>query len=295
MYHVVYLTQNLVNGKIYVGKRSTWDLNDGYLGSGFLLNKAIKKHGKENFKRIIIHFCHSEQHAYEMEEMIVDKWFIAREDTYNISLGGNGHKSEQNNVNFGGVITKSESVRKKISDKLKGRTSPQKQFFRLIAPAGDCFIIDNLHDWCNHLKLSPKHLKINLGKVVPEIDIPIRMTKKDNIIRLSRTTGWKLEITEEKTISHKPDIVIEQITVRNNVYTLQDPDGNTYLVYDLPSFCSEHYLSPKHLKQYLGSVVPQLPVPKGLHKKDTIRRLQTTPGWIMRKGKSVFISTLPRS
>lgn len=49
----VYVTTNLVNGKKYVG-RSTRSINCSYLGSGKLLKKAIKKYGKENFKREII-------------------------------------------------------------------------------------------------------------------------------------------------------------------------------------------------------------------------------------------------
>lgn len=49
----VYVTTNLVNGRKYVG-RSTRPINSSYLGSGKLLKKAIKKYGKENFRRDII-------------------------------------------------------------------------------------------------------------------------------------------------------------------------------------------------------------------------------------------------
>jgi hypothetical protein len=37
-YHIIYKTTNLINGKIYVGMHSTDNLNDGYLGSGWILN-----------------------------------------------------------------------------------------------------------------------------------------------------------------------------------------------------------------------------------------------------------------
>lgn len=37
-----------MNGKVYVGKHQTKDLDDTYLGSGKYLNRAIKKHGREN-------------------------------------------------------------------------------------------------------------------------------------------------------------------------------------------------------------------------------------------------------
>lgn len=51
MYHLVYMTTNLVNGKMYVGVHSTENLEDGYLGSGNLIKKAVKKYGRENFDR----------------------------------------------------------------------------------------------------------------------------------------------------------------------------------------------------------------------------------------------------
>lgn len=97
MYYIVYLTTNLVNLKIYVGKHSTYNLEDGYLGSGKALKSAIKKYGKENFKRTILHFCCDINHLNEIESLIVDQEFIERENTYNITLGGDGSFEHINN------------------------------------------------------------------------------------------------------------------------------------------------------------------------------------------------------
>jgi hypothetical protein len=89
-FNFVYKTENLLNSKIYVGKRSSDTLEDGYLGSGKLLLKAIRRHGKENFRRDILQFCGSEEEAYLAEGLIVDQDFVAREDTYNLKCGGEG-------------------------------------------------------------------------------------------------------------------------------------------------------------------------------------------------------------
>ena len=90
MYHIVYLTTNLVNNKIYIGVHSTYDLNDDYLGSGFALKKAINKYGKEKFKREILFYCLSREDAFEIENKIVDLYFINKSFTYNQDVGGLG-------------------------------------------------------------------------------------------------------------------------------------------------------------------------------------------------------------
>jgi group I intron endonuclease len=90
MYYLVYLIRNLVNSKIYVGVHSAWNLDDGYLGSGQNIKRAIKKYGKENFERTILHYCYDEIQMYEWEKQIVNENFIRQNNTYNMRLGGNG-------------------------------------------------------------------------------------------------------------------------------------------------------------------------------------------------------------
>lgn len=65
---VVYLTTNLINGKMYIGADSK--NNPQYLGSGDFIKKAIKKYGKENFKKEILETCSSWEELMKCEE----KW-----------------------------------------------------------------------------------------------------------------------------------------------------------------------------------------------------------------------------
>jgi len=90
MYHYVYQIENLINKKIYIGKHSTQNLDDGYMGSGVVLNKAIKKYGIENFRKIILQVFDSEKDALAHEKELVTEEFLSRDDVYNLNLGGKG-------------------------------------------------------------------------------------------------------------------------------------------------------------------------------------------------------------
>jgi hypothetical protein len=88
--HYVYQIENLINGKIYIGKHSTDDVDDGYMGSGILITKAICKYGIENFRKNILAFFDSAEQALDFEKSLVTEEFVLREDTYNITCGGSG-------------------------------------------------------------------------------------------------------------------------------------------------------------------------------------------------------------
>ncbi len=90
MHHYIYCIENLVNGKVYVGKHSTDDMDDGYMGSGKLLNAAIKKHGIESFRKHVLATFESSEVAFEIERQLVNEEFIVDDNTYNLAEGGNG-------------------------------------------------------------------------------------------------------------------------------------------------------------------------------------------------------------
>jgi len=89
-YYTVYQITDLLNGKIYIGKHETYDLNDKYMGSGKILTRAQKKHGLENFKKDILFIFDNEEEMISKEAELVNEDFCLREDTYNICPGGKG-------------------------------------------------------------------------------------------------------------------------------------------------------------------------------------------------------------
>ena len=89
-HYLVYKTTNLVNGKIYIGKHETDNLDDGYLGSGIMIQRAIEKYGKENFKREILFECSSREGMNAKEAELVNEEFLKRDDVYNLKQGGEG-------------------------------------------------------------------------------------------------------------------------------------------------------------------------------------------------------------
>lgn len=158
MFHIIYKITNEINKKIYVGKHSTHNIDDSYMGSGVALQRAFDKYGIENFTKEIIHVCDTCEDALILESEIVDLDFVNRKDTYNLVVGGlsgstgtivsEETRQKQSAAKKGRKLTqehkdkiadslrgkpsraagsvKSEEAKRKTSEALKGRTSPMK-------------------------------------------------------------------------------------------------------------------------------------------------------------------------
>jgi len=85
---VVYLITNLKNGKKYIGSDSNNDKY--YYGSGVNIKKAIKKYGKNNFKKSILWFGPKE-YLREMEEYYCEYYDVQNSNLfYNCTNKGTG-------------------------------------------------------------------------------------------------------------------------------------------------------------------------------------------------------------
>lgn len=117
---IVYKTTNLINGKIYIGQDSK--NRPGYIGSGRIIIKAIKKYGKENFKKEILRECTSKQEMDMFEIEFINKFkSYDHKIGYNISLGGGGPLGLKLNKERKDIISKANKgkvLSKETKDKI---------------------------------------------------------------------------------------------------------------------------------------------------------------------------------
>lgn len=114
MYYLIYKITNVTNGKLYIGAHKTHDIDDGYMGSGKILKRAIEKYGLENFTKDILVLSESQSEMYSKEAEIVNEEWVNDPNTYNLKLGGEG--------GFDHIHSNSEIQRenwKKAIDKIK--------------------------------------------------------------------------------------------------------------------------------------------------------------------------------
>ncbi|CAB4162936.1 grpIintron_endo, group I intron endonuclease [uncultured Caudovirales phage] len=86
MFYTVYKITNKINNKFYIGKHQTNKLDDGYMGSGKLIRRAIVKHGIENFTKEILYIFDNEEDMNKKEKEMV----VISENSYNLCDGGKG-------------------------------------------------------------------------------------------------------------------------------------------------------------------------------------------------------------
>lgn len=124
MYGFIYCTTNLVNGKKYIGQHKYCGRIDKYyLGSGVALNNAIKKYGRENFKREIICECKSLEELNNKEIYYINLLDAVNDSKYyNIDSGGNGgHGNQWWKTATQEQIDQSNKIR---SIKMSGKNNP---------------------------------------------------------------------------------------------------------------------------------------------------------------------------
>jgi hypothetical protein len=102
-----------VNNKIYIGVHKTHDMNDGYMGSGKVIKRAMEKYGSDNFRKDILEEFQDSKSMYDREKEIVTEEVLSRDDVYNLRRGGHGGFDyiNQHSLNQSGDRTHARKVR----------------------------------------------------------------------------------------------------------------------------------------------------------------------------------------
>lgn len=121
MYGYIYKTTNLVDNLIYIGqKKSNHFLGNGYLGSGKLIKKAIKKYGRNNFKVELLEEIFTPEDM-DAREIYWISYYNSTDHTigYNISEGGfvNRTMVGENNPFYGRKHSPESIVKMSLSKK----------------------------------------------------------------------------------------------------------------------------------------------------------------------------------
>lgn len=97
-YYIIYEIINNINNKKYIGCHVTENILDDYMGSGVYLKNAISKYGVDNFEKIILHFCSSNEEMLNKERELVNEDIVNSTEYYNLTLGGNSWYHINNNL-----------------------------------------------------------------------------------------------------------------------------------------------------------------------------------------------------
>lgn len=146
-YHVVYKTTNIVNNKIYVGLHSTDNINDSYLGSGWVLKQALKKYGKDKFIKEILYVFHTREEARKMEASIVDQEFCNRGDTYNLAIGGMGVEDQSGERNH-----------------MFGKQAPNAKKVKAVHKDGTVVIANSIEELSQHISIARGNIRNLINK-----------------------------------------------------------------------------------------------------------------------------------
>ena len=126
----IYKITNLINGKIYVGKSEREDEYHRrcYFGSGIVIRLAIKKYGKENFKKDFLEENIDLDKLDEREQFWIAKLDAMNESVgYNRALGGEGGCTKEaaakgvQTRRLNGHLHPSEETKRKMSLSNKGK------------------------------------------------------------------------------------------------------------------------------------------------------------------------------
>lgn len=193
MFGYIYITENLINHKKYIGQHKASSFDARYKGSGKILKQAFAKYGKENFSCHVLPaingvntICMSKKELNDSERYYITYFnCIADSSYYNVAEGGVGSTyssmSEEAKQLRNKKIAKAatgrkltEETKKKISETKKGKycgeANPNYGNHKLKEryASGDyvspCLGVPHTEEYKKYLSARCKELAINKGE-----------------------------------------------------------------------------------------------------------------------------------
>jgi hypothetical protein len=156
--HYIYLTINLINNKKYIGQRKlpcniSHYKKDKYLGSGTILFNAIKKYGRENFKKEILDICDTQKEADRLEIEAFEKYKVLdkKNEFYNRALPGQFRRHPNHSENMS-----------KIMKNFYSDTGNKMRFYKKIARKNG---YKNAKDMADSIKSKEEKKKTNIDRI----------------------------------------------------------------------------------------------------------------------------------
>lgn len=186
MLYTIYRVTHRESGKVYIGKHQTNDPNDGYMGSGQLIRRAVKKYGPGAFDKEVLCVFSTEEEMNAKEAELVTEEFCSREDTYNMCPGGHGGWGYVNasrkavNIADQGLDRTKISLAANAAREAKRKSDPEwnASYKKALAAAERRKIAEGRHPFQNLAKPAnegkawitdgSKTKKINRGDAVPD-------------------------------------------------------------------------------------------------------------------------------
>jgi hypothetical protein len=114
----------MVNGKYYYGvHKSNTPVDNNYLGSGVLLNRAVEKYGRESFTKEVVEYFNTLDEAFEYEKETITDDLIESDNCYNVNIGGKGGSRKGHIKDFSyHYAPRSQELKDKISKALTGKS-----------------------------------------------------------------------------------------------------------------------------------------------------------------------------
>lgn len=215
MYHTVYKITHRVTGQFYIGRHSTSNINDGYLGSG---SSDILK-DKRNLEKEVIKICSTPEEMIELELHLIKENFM---DPLceNFIIG---------DPSYGGVIKHSQHSKEKISRGMAAyRDRNPEEFLEHMRKAGKS-LRGHKQSTSHRQKLS------EVRRGIPKSDefkkkVSETLKGRNNRPRETLCKKWKITniVTNEIFIVEDRVKFCEEIGVKYSCFNVATRDGSLY-------------------------------------------------------------------